>query len=329
MHRCIGLRAEGTGRMGETWRNGWKVLVQSLGVFKKYPKLLVPILGAWAVYAPSVIFMRYGYDGESSGLRADLSLVFLIILLLSFSVLFSCAIVLDMIRQIEAGEPSLLRAFFRRLGRDLPRIFLLSVGWAIIWFALTVLDAILSKKDRDNSDDALTAQNAAETIANYKSFSFSSAFIEALEKGVRMVMFLIMPGIVWENLDVFAATKKGLAVLRAHLRDFGSGYALTYAASSIIFLPPAIIFELGTGRHGRPPPIHFPDSVWVGVIIYMGFAWSLSIYLEQMFMAQLYLWHMKWEEQARAAAEANLDPPSFYSVERPQLLAGAPDPFTE
>lgn len=313
--------------MKDTWRNGWAVLVQSVSIFKRYPVLLVPLIGAWAVYVPSVLFMRYGYDWKAGGLRADLSLVFLMILLLSFSILFSCGVVLDMIRQIETGKPSLARAFVGRLGRDLPRIFLLSVAWAIIWFALTVLDAILSRRDKDDQDDALTAQNAAETIANYRSFSFSSAFVEALEKGVRMVMFLIMPGIVWEKLDTFAASKKGLAVLRAHLGDFGAGYALTYAASAIIFLPPAIMFQLGTRRHGHPPLIHFPDGVWIGVIIYMGFAWSLSIYLEQMFMAQLYLWHMKWEQEAREAAERNMDPPSFRSVKRPELLRDVSDLF--
>jgi hypothetical protein len=124
-----------------------------------------------------------------------------------------------------------------------------------------------------------------------------AAFIDALKKGVRMVMFLIMPAIAWDNLGFFAATKKGLSVLRAHLGDFASGYALTYAAAAIVFLPPWIIFELRTGRHSNPPLIHFSDSVWVVTTIYVGLAWSFCIYLEQMFMAQLYLWHMKWERK--------------------------------
>lgn len=194
------------------------------------------------------------------------------------------------------------------------------------WFALTLIEAVLSKR-RNNDNEALTAQHAAETIANYRDFSFSSAFIEALQKGVRMVVFLIMPAIVWENLSFYGATKKGLAVLRAHLSDFGAGYALTYAAAAIVFLPPAIIFELGTGHHGNPPMIHFPDSVWVGTIIYMGLAWSFSIYLEQMFMAQLYLWHMKWEETVSQAKLRHQPPPEFDDVARPELLAKVPGLF--
>lgn len=203
----------------------------------------------------------------------------------------------------------------------------LSIVWATIWFVLTVIEAFLSKKKESSEDNTLTAQNAAATIANYREFSFSAAFIDALKKGARMVMFLIMPAIAWENLGVLAATKKGLAVLRAHLGDFGSGYALTYAAAAIVFLPPGIIFELGTGRHGNPPLIHFPDSVWVGTIIYIGLVWSFCIYLEQMFMAQLYLWHMKWESKVELAKEEHQPLPEFHSVGCPQLLVKTPGLF--
>lgn len=238
----------------------------------------------------------------------------------------SCAVVLDMIRQIETGEPSLSRAVGKAFGKDTFKILPLAAVWALIWLVLTLIEAIFSKRSRDDNE-MLTAQDAAETIANYRDFSFSSAFIEALQKGVRMVVFLIMPAIVWDNLSFPDATKKGLAVLRAHLRDFGAGYALTYAAAAVVFLPPAIIFKLGTGRHGNPPPIHFPDSVWVATIIYIGLAWSFCIYLEQMFMAQLYLWHTKWEESVSQAKSTHQPLPDFGDVARPELLAKTPGLF--
>lgn len=312
--------------MAGTWRRGWELIVHSLNVFKAYPAFLLPILAVWAAYVPSILYLNYGYRWESHGVREDIAILFLFIFALSFSILMSCAVVLDMIRQIETGEPSLSRAIGKAFGSDIFRVLPLAIVWALIWLALTLIEAILSKK-QSSENEALTAQNAAETIANYRNFSFSSAFIEALQKGVRMVVFLIMPAIVWENLGFFDAAKKGLAVLRAHLSDFGAGYALTYAAAAIVFLPPAIIFELGTGRHGNPPLMHFPDSVWVGTIIYMGIAWSFSIYLEQMFMAQLYLWHTKWEESV-AKAKLNHQPlPDFNDVPRPELLAKTPGLF--
>ena len=254
---------------------------------------------------------------------------FLFLCGLSFMILMSCAVVLEMIRQIELGNPSLIRAVGKALSKDMIKVLPLSIVWATIWFVLTVIEAILSrfkKKDGDN-DDTLTAQNAAATIANFRDFSFSAAFIDALKKGVRMVVFLIMPAIAWENLGFFDATKKGLSVLRAHLGDFARGYALTYAAAVIVFLPPWIVLELGTGRHGNPPLIHFPDSVWVGTIIYIGLAWSFCIYLEQMFMAQLYLWHMKWESEVETAKEKHQPLPQFHAVGCPELLVKTPDLF--
>ena len=313
--------------MAGSWRKGWGLLVHSMNVFKAYPSFLLPILTVWSVYAPTVLYLKYEYRWNQHSVEEDLGVVFLFLFGLSFLLLMSCAVVLEMIRQIEVGNPSLIRAISKALGKDMFRVLPLSIVWAAIWFVLTVIDVFLSKKNESNDDNTLTAQNAAATIANYREFSFSAAFIDALEKGVRMVMFLIMPGIAWENLGFFAATKKGLSVLRAHLGDFGSGYALTYAAAAVVFLPPAIIFELGTGRHGGPPLIHFPDAVWVATIIYVGLAWSFYIYLEQMFMAQLYLWHMKWESKVEMAKEEHQPLPEFHSVGRPELLVKTPGLF--
>jgi len=274
-----------------------------------------------------VIYLKYGYDWNGNSYQVDLGVSFLFIFGLSFLLLMSCAVVLDMIKQIELGKPSFIRAVAKAIAKDSWKVLPLSFVWALIWFALTVLEALLSKKKDDNTDDALTAQNAAATLANYREFSFSASFIDALQKGVRMVMFLIMPAIAWENLGFVDATRKGLAVLRAHLSDFGSSYALTYAAAGIVFIPPWIVLELGTRHRGHPPLIHFPDSVWVGTIIYMGLAWSFCIYLEQMFMAQLYLWHMKWQEKVEEAKRTNQFAPAFEDVDRPELLAKTPELF--
>jgi len=313
--------------MAGSLRNGWALLVHSLNVFRAYPSFLLPILTVWSVYAPTVLYLKYGYNWNQHSLEEDLGITYLFLFGLSFLILMSCAVVLEMIRQIENGDPSLIRAIAKVLGKDMFRVLPLSIVWATIWFVLTVIEAILSKKRGNDDDSALTAQNAAATIANYSEFSFSAAFIEALKKGVRMVMFLIMPAITWENLGFLAATKKGLAVLRAHLGDFASGYALTYAAAGIVFLPPWIVLELGTRHRGHAPLIQFPDSVWVATIIYMGLAWSFCIYLEQMFMAQLYLWHMKWESKVEIAKEEHQPLPEFHSVRRPELLVKTPGLF--
>ena len=312
------------------WKKGWRLVVHSLNVFKAYPSFLLPLLVVWVGYAAGVLYLRYDFDWKAYGLWADVGVTFAFLFALSFLILLAFAAVLEMIRQVEAGKPSLIKALGCVIGRDTPSILPLAIVWAIIWLLLTLLEAVLSKSDKgSNGDDALTAQNAAETLANFNHFSFSEAFISALQKGVRMVMFLILPAIAWQHLGFIKGVKKGLLVFRAHLGLFGTGYALTYAAAAVVFLPALVVLELGTGHHGGAPLIHFPGYVWVLTIIYMGFAWSLSPYLEQMFMAQMYLWHLKWE-QAATAAQAKGEPvPTFNSISRPELLTKTPNLFAE
>jgi hypothetical protein len=73
--------------------------------------------------------------------------------------------------------------------------------------------------------------------------------------------------------------------------------------------------------------INFPEWVWVAVIIYSGLAWSFCMYLEQMFTAQLYLWHLKWEESVLEAKKRNQPLPLFKDTEQPALLAKVPNLF--
>lgn len=47
---------------------------------------------------------------------------------------------------------------------------------------------------------------------------------------------------------------------------------------------------------------------------------SYSIYLEQMFTAQLYLWHIKWEKAVKKAREDGKEAPSLRDVPRPSVL---------
>src|ERR1700719_2926728 len=156
--------------MAGSWRNGWGLLVHSMNVFRAYPSFLLPILTVWSVYAPTVLYLKYGYQWNQHGLEEDLGVAALFFFGLSFLILMSCAVVLEMIRQIEVGNPSLIRATAKALGKDLFRVLPLSIVWATIWFVLTVIDAFLSKKKESNDDNSLTAQNAAATIANYREF---------------------------------------------------------------------------------------------------------------------------------------------------------------
>ena len=313
---------------GLQWSRGWNFVVHAIAAFQKYPCLVVPILIVWLVYAPSVLYVKFYFHWNRHSTLDLLVFAFFFIAFLSLLILIACDVLLELIKQMEDDTPSLASAMAATFRKDLVNILPLAMTWAFIWFALLLLEALLSRRDDDDTHDPqLDAQSAAEAIADYGSFSLSRAFLHALQKGIRMVVFLILPAIAWENMSFVEATQKGLIVLKTHLGEFASGYALTYAAAAVVFLPPAIVLWLGTNHHHLGPLVNFPDAVWVATIIYCGLAWSFSLYLEQMFVAQLYLWHMKWERKFEVARLMRRPLPEFKEIEPPALLAKAPGLF--
>jgi len=315
---------------GSQWSRGWNFVVHAIAAFQKYPCLALPLLIVWLVYAPSVLYFKFYFHWNRHSTGDVLVIAFFFIALLSLLILIACDVLLELIQQMEDGPPSLMSAVAATFRKDLASILPLAMTWAFIWFALTLLEAVLSRRDEDDSGDPeLNAHSAAEAIVNYGSFSLSLVFLQALQKGVRMVAFLILPAIAWENMNFVQATLRGLVVLKNHLGEFARGYALTYAAAAVVFVPPGIVFLLG-GRHRHMAPlVHFPDAVWVATIIYCGLAWSFCLYLEQMFVAQLYLWHMKWERKFAVAQATKRPLPAFTDIEPPALLAKVPGFFAQ
>ena len=314
------------GKFFKTFANGLSIILNSISIFISLPILIVPLLLTWLIYAPTVIYLKYFYAWEQYSTPQNLLVLFGFIVLLSVTLCFSCSWLLEMLQDIEERKSlGLISTFKRVLFENFVYILPIAIIWAFLWFILTVISAALSKKDKDDNRE-LTAQSAAETLAGYESFSFSRAFIDALEKGIRMIVFLIMPAIAWENLGSVAAIKKGLSVFRARLKQFTVGYALTYAATVLIFLPAGVMIQLGAkGKHGEPPLMHFSDHAWMGLIVYIGFAWSFSMYLEQMFTASLYMWHLKWEWLCKEAKKIGDPLPEFNDVRPPLILKTLPE----
>jgi len=144
--------------------------------------------------------------------------------------------------------------------------------------------------------------------------------LDALKKGIRMLVFLILPAMAWEDYGFVGGMKRGWTVFRSHLSAFATGFSLTWLVTLVIFLPVGIIFELEDAGM-----LHIPEFGWFIAILYIGAGWSFSIYLEQMFAAGLYLWHMKWEEAVETARAAGNPEPSIDSIQRPSLLDSTPE----
>lgn len=296
-------------------KNGWDLIKESIRVFNRHPKFGIPLLVTWMIYVPVVLYLKYWFDWKAYTGSQIFLIAFGVIFLFAFLLAFSCSILLELIQQLEAGQQmNASKAFGHTLAHNTIKILPIVFVWTIIWFILLIIQVLLSKSE-EQEKESFSAENAAKTLAGYQSFSLSRAFFEALEKGVRMIVFLILPAIAWENLSFWQSIKKGIAVFKSNLAAFVTGFILTEVVAVIIFFPPAVLFYISEELE-----VMFPDWVWITTIIYIAFAWSYPMYLEQMFTAELYLWHYKWEKEVAKAQQEGRPIPTLNQVPRPSVL---------
>ena len=176
------------------------------------------MLICWSGYAAIILYLNYGYSWDRHSNLANILLTLGCYLV--FSLLFGLAslILLEIIQQVEGGKPlSLWRAVADALVRDLWKAFPLLIVWGFVWFVLSLLSALFSRNNKNGSgtEEDFSARNAVGTLLGVKGgFSLSSAFFNALSKGVRMVIFLMLPAIAWEDFSSWKAFRKGLDLLR-------------------------------------------------------------------------------------------------------------------
>lgn len=300
--------------------NTFKILGDTISILIKYPTLLVPMFISWIIYASLVIYFYYYFNWESvQSLSAGLWIFFLIIFVCCFIFSFSALVVLEIIQQIETGSKlSFFKALDEVLRKDLLKAFPIMLVWAIIWFILEVLEMIL-RKDK-NSTRENSYENMAKTLSGYESFSIAGLTFDLIKSGVRLIVFFIYPAIAWEDLSTMRAVKKGFKSIKNNVSEFIIGFLSIEAIAVFIFLPAGIMFFL-TDEVG----IVFSDTTWMLVILYIGIATSLYLFLQQIFAALLYMWNMKWEREALKAVKNNMPLPKLSEVKKPDLLDNIPD----
>ncbi|MCK4355440.1 hypothetical protein KAW43_03815 [Candidatus Parcubacteria bacterium] len=298
--------------------DGYNLIRKSIKVFNRHPKFIIPLLYTWLIYASVILYLGYFFHWENYTFGGIFFINLGVIFLFAFLLSFSCSILLENIQQLESGKSiSLRKSFYHTLRYNIIKIIPLVIVWTIIWFIILIIQIIIATlfHRREEERKIFTLKNAAKTLAGYQKFSFLRVSFYALKKGIRMVIFLILPCIAWENFSLPMAVKKGITIFRIHFSEFITGFTLTWFAAIIIFLPPSMLFVL-SDESG----VIFPDIVWIITIIYISIAWSYSIYLEQMFAAELYLWHMKWEEQIKKEKMSGSPLSKIKDIKKPSIL---------
>jgi MFS superfamily sulfate permease-like transporter len=212
---------------------------------------------------------------------------------------------LEIVKQIESGEKTSFIKAFKTTISVIIQIIPLAIIWAIIWLILLIIKSFTKEKSKNKKE--FNAENAAKTLAGYDNpFSWWRLGLEMLEKLLRMWIFLALPAIAWENKNAFQAIAHSTEIIRKHPLQFLTAYTLTGATALIMALPLIPIYVLDKMDY------IFPSYIWIIVIIYECIIWTLGVYLEQMSVGILYLWHIKWE---RKGGKGDLS-----SVKKPDLL---------
>lgn len=302
--------------MLQGFKNSWNIIIDSFRIFTHHPVFLVPLMLTWMVYAPIILWIEFSLDTKKLTFMEDLFYALGIVFVFAFILSLSCSLLLELIQQKESGQKlNLLKACSDTFRHNMVNMLPIILLWTVVWFLLLVVQAFFSKGKESDEKEELTAENAARALADGGQWSFSKAFFRALQKIVRMGVFLILPAIAWENMDFVRAWKRGMHVLSLHKTEFVSGFILTEGVAFLIFLPVGILFFVTSEMH-----VPLPDYIWLISIMYISVAWSYSLYVEQMFTALLFLWHRKWEKEVEIAKSLNMPPPPFSKTEKPSLL---------
>jgi len=302
-------------------RTGRAVLRVSQQLLKRHPVFLLPLMASWLVYAPLLLYAKYFFPWQELTIAQWFLSAFFVLFAFTFILASSNLIALELIQQLETGKPISVRtALADTVKKDLIRSLPIMVGWAFLWLILILAEVMLSKK-KSNKEE-FSPENAAKALANYQDITIGEALVRTVNKGLRIIIFLILPAIAWEGKRPIDAAKKGLTILHTHLYRFAKGFLVTELAALILFAPPGLLFLVSDKLS-----VEFPDIIWYYAMAYCAFAWSLSVFIEQMFAAELYLWHLIWEKEVEISQKRCTRIPKFVEVKRPDVLDEVNDFF--
>jgi hypothetical protein len=109
-----------------------------------------------------------------------------------------------------------------------------------------------------------------------------------------------------------------MAVARRHKAEFGVGLLLSELAGQIAFLPlagVAVAYMRG---------VDLPEAAWLGAVALSLLLWTFVMLVQQLYAAELYVWHLLWEDASARSAAAGETPLAPDAVTRPSLLDGVP-----
>ena len=107
---------------------------------------------------------------------------------------------------------------------------------------ILIIELLFTKEDDKKAEPSL--RDAARTLDGVERgpFSWLELGLDRLEKLVRMMVFLTLPAVAWENKDPFKAFGRSFEINKKHPVEFFTSYTLTGFSALIM------AFAMGKAR---------------------------------------------------------------------------------
>jgi len=289
------------------------MVTSSLRAFARFPSLFIALASVWTATAAAT-FLALPHAFHAVDALGGSYVAFAVIGLAAFAVAgvllaFACFILLERVRQIEMGEPRSVSAALGSALVNTARALPIVLVWSVLWLGVNALAALLG----DDEDD-----DGGARFADGESLLDLSA--RAACDALRMLVFLSLPAIAWEvGNGPLRAVKRGIAVARRHRAEFVVGLLLTELAAWLAALPLLAILAVTAGSE-----VDVSELVWFAALALALLGWTLVMLVQQLFAAELYVWHLLWEDASERSVAEGTGPLDPQVVSRPSLIDGIP-----
>lgn len=297
---------------------GWYSFKNTVKFSLRNPILLIPMLMAVGGIVYSVYYaVTYTAILEISFIYA----ILIYAVVVTFIVSVSSLILLELLEQKEKNQSmNFFIAFKDALIHDLWRALPLIVVWSILKFVLTLIEfAIMAAKAKAREK----RKERGRTFRGYQErrLGRQQNFIEMIQTGVRLTSMTILASIAWEPGSPFKAMGKGFRAYKNHLGNFVSGVGFSMLLKLLMIIPTGLVLyfvsETGTEVSG---------GLMLGLLIYVGIIWAFSLMVEQVYVAELYLWYMSYEKESKIARDLGQDAPAHMGkAKKPSLFDNVAD----
>ena len=282
-------------------RDGFTIFKNNLGFIIKHPFTLLPLLLALGASGWGAYYARTLVDVDALTVAELLGMAYLISAISTFSISIAALFIVELLEQHETtGVMNPFTALGDLLTKDLWRALPIIILWSIIDFLISLLINMLAAARRDRKNSRRRHRK-----------SWLEHALEAFQIMFRMKMMLAFTIIGWDSKGPIASYDRASHIYKTNFSTGLTGVGLSKFVSFISMVPAILVLVIGQNI-GAPQ-----GTLYTIVLVYLIIAWSIGRLIEQLYVSELYLWHLHYETaKQRSTSNKTL---TLIDVKRPSF----------